>query len=223
MVLRGPSATPPAFAGAKGCGVDKHGFDLDGRPRFAKSGVQELDDNIGRERKTLNEVFNVEPNFSFFDDGDRPRAGALRKDPTEVLLGVNLARTEVKANPNHWGYNIMGVLAHEWAHALQYSSGFEEHLNHWETHADFMAGWYLGTKQATGLRVATDSFARFLHVRGGEGGFFNPDDYGSPERRVTAMRRGFQVGEANLRKFKFANPYAAAEMGYAFIINELKR
>jgi hypothetical protein len=225
MVLQKPSpGGVPNHSGAEGCGSHQVERRPGPRPLLSKSDIAEIDQNIEVEKKYLTECFDLAPRFSFFDDGDTPEALALPSAAgTQVLIGVGLLRHVMKQGPMYGVVSTIGILAHEWAHAFQYESGLQEQRNLWETHADFMAGWYLGTKHATGRTLVPDHFGRFLYEKGDRKGFFDPDAHGSPQQRVSAMHKGFDVGIANYKKLKYADSRRAAGMGYALLAGALKR
>lgn len=194
------------------------------------SGVPELDDNIALERRTLDYWFGFinaagtrewnKPSFAFYDDRrQRIGARAIRgsRDHAEIYLGLSLIGDEVRADPNRWQVVVIGTLAHEWAHAYQYNSNFDARLFRWETHADFLAGWYLGLKQASGLPVDMTAFSRALFERGSRLGRFSEDAYGLPDQRVEAMEKGREFGFNQLRRERMANVDAAATAGYQVV------
>jgi hypothetical protein len=180
------------------------------------SGIVEIDRYIPEERRLLNRLFQIEPRFAFFEDGDQPQARTLViGDSSEVLVGVTLLATERLRHPAGWQTAVIGILAHEWAHAFQYSTRLQEKTFLWETHADYLAGWYLGNKVAMGLTsLKIDAFADSLYVRGSAKGYFDADDYGSPAVRVGAMRAGYAFAQREYVTDKRPDLYSAADDGY---------
>ena len=216
------SAAPqfePPYASAQGCGIEQMIREPGPRPRLASSGVKELDENMTMERPVLNRFFRVTPDFAFHDDGKTPEALALPSPQgTQILLGLTLVKEEIRLNPKHWQVAIIGILAHEWAHALQYGSLLQEKKYKWETHADYMAGWYLGTKYASGLPTINPAvFAHSLYEKGNKSGYFDPDKYGSPKQRVEAMLAGFDFGRHDFRPNRRPDVWEAANRGYVHV------
>lgn len=159
------------------------------------SGISELDQGFQIERQVLNNVFKVSPDFAFIDDKQTPQAFAEKtNDGARIFFGETLAQNERQMNPEFWETAVIGIMAHEWAHAFQYNSGLEELKFIQECHADYMAGWYLGLKYRI---VNPDGFARSLYQKPGDNrtGFFDPNNYGSPEQRVAFMMAGFKAGK----------------------------
>ena len=218
-----PPSTPPiapARAVAPVCGIDR----LKNRPgdvtvrRVADSGIAEVDRYIPEERRLLDRLFRIEPRFGFFDDGDEPQARTLAVgDTSEVLVGVRLLATEKFRHAAGWQTAVIGILAHEWAHAFQYSTRLQEKTFLWEMHADYLAGWYLGNKVSMGLAdLKIDAFAKSLYVRGSAKGYFDPDDYGSPDVRVRAMREGYEYAQREYVSGRLPDLYSAVDDGYVF-------
>lgn len=216
-----PKSAPliaPARAVAPTCGIDR----LKNRPgdatvrRLAGSGIAEVDRYIPEERRLLDRLFRIKPRFGFFDDGDQPQARTLAfGDASEVLVGVGLLALEKSRHTTGWQTAVIGILAHEWAHAFQYSTRLQEKTFLWETHADYLAGWYIGNKVAMGLAdLNINVFAESLYVRGSAKGYFDPDDYGSPDLRVRAMRAGYAYAQREYVLGRLPDLFSAVDDGY---------
>lgn len=185
--------------------------------RLASCGIAEVDLYLPEEVQLLSRIFRIRPRFNYFDDGSTPQARTypIGERESEVLLGVNLVASERSRHGEGWQTAVIGVLAHEWAHAYQYSTALEEKTYLWETHADFLAGWYLGCKVAMGFRrIDIDVFSKTLYSRGSKKSYFDPDDYGRPEVRVSAMRAGFHHGIKWFDPNKLPDLYYAVDEGY---------
>lgn len=215
-----PRAAPPSQAAGqpKGCGIN--GKYLPQPEAFlTSSGDAELDQYIGSERSFLNRLFIVKPDLNFYDDGGSNYAVTQpRRWQAQILIGTSLVRQEKRLNSrSQWQIAMIGILAHEWAHAYQYRSSMIEKTYMWETHADYLAGWYLAVRRALS-RVAVDPapFARSLYAKPSNNtGYHNPDDYGPPATRVRAMLAGFEFGADN------SDVDAAASEGFRLIENRL--
>lgn len=188
--------------------------------RISSSGNAEVDRFLPQERQLLDRLFQVSPDFGYFDDGGIPQARTrwLGDDSTEVLLGRSLVSGEIDQHPTGWQTALIGILAHEWAHAFQYTTQLQERTFMWETHADFLAGWYLGNKVAMRVKeLDPTAFAESLYRRGSDRGFFDPDDYGRPEVRVAAMEAGFRHARRWFDPKKLPDLYYAVDEGYAYV------
>lgn len=217
-----PSRTDPGAATAAGCGAAQ--LARRSRPRRAvvSSGSPEIDRFIPEEIKELTSQFHVYPSFEFIDDEGAGEALTLRNSGgtqgSLVQLGTSLISQIRLTDVSAWRIAVLGIVAHEWAHAFQYASSFRERTYLWETHADYMAGWYLGKRiDSRGNRPDPAPFAEFLYRKGNLTGFFDKDHYGSPSQRKDAMLGGFHWSLNNVNK----NVWDAANEGYAYIINSV--
>lgn len=183
------------------------------------SGDQRFDRFLPAEIAALNAAFRVRPRFVIFDDQGGALAVTRREKPqVTVYFGKSLVSDEKARDPDHWDSAIVGIMAHEWAHVFQLNSHLEERVFIWEEHADFMAGWYLGTKVAAGMQaIDAEAFARSLLAKGSKRGFWSPDDYGSPEQRSEISLRGYRYGTASFEAGQPPDPIAAAGVGYDYL------
>lgn len=210
-------ATPPS---PPGCGHAQTERTPGARKRVSSAGDPKFDAAVRAEAALLSRVFNVTPVFSFHDDGDVSEALALSDGrQTTVLLGLGLIRELLGQQGSRGHSTIIGVLAHEWAHAYQYAQApLEEKRFMMETHADFMAGWYLGIKKASGIaQIDPVAFSSSLYKWGYRGAYFDANQYGSPERRAAAMRAGFASGSRQYQDYGSPIVDDAATQGYAFV------
>ena len=65
-----------------------------------------------------------------------------------------------------------------------------------------------------GIPVEPELFSKALFARGNTQGYFNKDDYGSPQQRVDAMTEGLRFGLLNTRPNRRPSVSDAAEAGY---------
>ena len=64
---------------------------------------------------------------------------------------------------------------------MQFRANLDEDVHLLETHADFMAGWYLGTKEAVELQACTSTHSPHPSTaRASEAATFDPNAYGTP-------------------------------------------
>lgn len=216
-----PDGTKSHIVGPPGCGHAQTLRAPGPRKLLSSSGDLNLDNAIRSETIILNKFFSVKPFFSFHDDGNETEALALSDGvATTILLGINLINNEKAKHKANWGTVIVGVMAHEWAHALQYRNiTLDEKKFMSETHADFMAGWYLGFKKAAGLtNINPTTFSQSLFAWGYRGAFFDPDQYGSSLHRVNAMLAGLDLGQKQFIEYK--NPIVddAANEAYKYAL-----
>lgn len=225
---------PPTVRSARpdpmiACGLEPNqfvqGFQFKQELVRGSCGLPSVDAAIELERSVLNTFFRsilYAPEFYFYDDDVNPiGAKALKgKEKTTILLGLSLIDQEMQRSPGKWPSGIIGTLAHEWAHAFQFFSSLNEDVFYWETHADFLAGWYMGVKYGLGLMsVDKDVFGESLFLKGvpGQRDSFSPTQYGSPEQRVRAMHFGFDFGRRQARDTSRPDVDAAANYGFVIV------
>lgn len=104
-----------------------------------------------------------------------------------------------------------GILAHEWAHQVQfknydswYPNGAAEDAaadtRHTELEADFFASYYMTHKKgATYNWKRVEEFLN-LYFQIGDCGFDNPSHHGTPSQRLNAAYLGYQVAQAEQKK-----------------------
>lgn len=194
-------------------------------PKTRRCGVRELDDIISDELDLMQRIFKVQPEFTFVDGtaGGGAHTGRINGGKSSlIVVDIQLVHKEIKISPSFWKSAMIGILAHEFAHAFQYDSALEE-SRVWETHADFLSGWYMGTKVSMGLSgLDVNTFADALFRRGSKTGFFDERGYGPADARVRSMRAGLNAAKSDAEPGKLSNILLAAEAGYAYAASTVK-
>jgi hypothetical protein len=159
------------------------------------------------ERKLLLHYFLVNPTF-FFITGKNGSSNAyatrevIGSNPDgTVAFGVSLMKSEVaeSGGPN-MAISIPAIMAHEFAHLLQYKNGNAASGVSAELQADYLAGWYLGKRNGTvqlserGLASALRSF-----YQKGDYDFNSSLHHGTPQQRANAVQAGYKNSSLNLR------------------------
>ena len=188
------------------------GFQLDGctfngvfgnQFRFVpSSGDPRIDQATFEEANHLARVTGMQPSLAFLDDRKSKNAVAFRQDIISgrsphgaVAMGVRLIEEllamptlDPSANP----LCIQGVLVHEWAHIAQFNHGIQaSRVKGMELMADFIAGWYLGYKDAFFGRQSDPTSPMLCMASVGDTNFNDPAHHGKPEERFGAYRDGF--------------------------------
>jgi hypothetical protein len=154
-----------------------------------------LDVAIRQEVQVLSAAFQVRPGFGFLRDFEQGNALATPEryfpgTTGTVLLGVRLIRDELEANPS-WGTNgIVGVMAHEFAHILQFQHGAIAPGKPMELSADFMAGWLMGLKSLGRVPGTRPDVVAASVYRLGDYEEEDPDHHGTPAERSAAVGAG---------------------------------
>ena len=206
-LLEGKIARPLKVRKTKleGCAIRSGNVAEIAKVRVDKAGMSDLSrlwDPVTRlEGQALRNFFGLQAELGFFRD-DSPNAVALRPDGTShsdgtILIGLDLCRRIISYRGES---AIVGVVAHEAAHLLQFSkqrissakpfdAAFPNTMAA-ELHADFLAGWYLNRKIYYGLLgLNVRDFSAVLEALG-DNDFTAPDHHGTAEQRRHAMEAG---------------------------------
>lgn len=168
------------------------------RAAYRSTGNPNLDSLIYNECNHLAIVFTVNPTLLIIDDLQSPNAFAYRgvTDPGfygTIYLGINLLRDEL-FSMDKGNLAVVGIMAHEFAHILQWRNQSRLFGKYRELHADFLAGYYLGVKNYIPYRDLC-AFASSLFTKG-DYNFWNPDHHGTPQERVDVMNIGYGFGQS---------------------------
>ena len=156
---------------------------------YNSTGNSALDQAFSLEVQFLQNVFQVQPRFLFYDDSNSP--GAFAYTQGVVTFGLNLMRNQFRQASFGGPLGIAAIMAHEYAHILQFQTGTPSNTDttiHRELHADFMAGWYLANRSNY---LATDVLGGLLTMHSiGDRQFYSLDHHGTPEERLIATAVG---------------------------------
>jgi len=168
---------------------------------YESTGDDELDAKLWYYKNDMENVFDVKVQLYIYNDAESPNACAISCTPDLALCedadgivayGYTMLLSKLWRS-DQGGYAVVGVLAHEFAHVLQYVRGNNLPTKLKELHADFLAGYYLGRKQL--MSGAVERFARALFEMG-DFDFWNPNHHGTPQERVQAMSAGYIAGKS---------------------------
>jgi hypothetical protein len=183
--------------------------------RVESSGDTALDVSCRGILGRLVETFGVHPGFVFYDDADGKNALA---DPVArlpdgpdgtVMMGIGLLKEEARrvatrtADPRPTHIAIHMILAHEFAHIVQFKTGWGTDIPwRWELepYADYLAGWFLRSTsipdplvgdrpdvhRASDFEVALRSI-----FEKGDSQFTSPEHHGQEEFRAAMVRTGY--------------------------------
>lgn len=190
--------------GARGCWVARgFGNSADSPRLLGSSGNPEIDNAHQREGLALVQTFRVSPRGFFFDDRGAPNAYATNKvvnsmgpDGT-VVFGLTLINSELKRDGGY-GLAVPAIMAHEFAHLLQFKRNSKLPTKQMELQADYLAGWYLGQRSRFIYTDVRPAFQAFFQM--GDYEFNNPDHHGTPQQRLAAIQAGFQASDLSLEQ-----------------------
>lgn len=190
-------------------------------PLLPSSGDADFDRALGRQLVRLANAFSVRPGFAYVDD--KAGLNALASSETRlhstqgtVMFGLRFMRSLLKEGVGG-DIAVLGVCAHEFAHIHQFYSDDYSQLSAQhdtaklvELHADYLAGYFLGTVKTQRPAISLQRFADFLY-RAGTYDFTDPEFHGTPKERVQAAEQGLRAAAAD------ASFAAAASMGKTYV------
>lgn len=207
------------------CGSDA-GFDLHSLNILSGTGTPSLDRALIQELNALSKFFNVRPAFFVYSNGIQNAMATPEVFPhtpqTDGTVLYQLDLLNEHLNSAHWGGSIVsGVIAHEFAHIIQFSQpGLYDRLlkshgtvKFLELHADFMAGYYMGTKFGDKPGDLETLSRKIFEL--GDNNFTNPGHHGTPQERHIALKAGFRYYVANPK----SEVAAALAEGESFVTN----
>lgn len=192
---------------------------------FRSTGDAAVDRDLDRALRVVSDNFSVRPAFGFYD----PNGTQYTDDDPERMIMNAWATSEMTDIPGTWGtvafgwdlfesefqrhdktgVSIITIAAHEFAHIWQQKSGNIGRLRvgnprKSEINADFLAGYFLGTrkilKSSLSFKPAGDLLDRL-----GASGEGNPDrTHGNRLERLNAAEAGFRIAYVDRRDFSFA-------------------
>ncbi len=184
------------------------------------TGNPALDRALDASIKRLADLFGQVPAFGFYSQGDHPDISPMNAFATRVRsdipgtwgtigFGNELFEHEMKDHDPS-GSTIVAVIAHEFGHIWAMKAGIMDKLTAGEStvkrselHADYLAGFFLGTRKraapSISLQAAGDLFNRI-----GDYDVGNKDHHGTPKERVAAAEEGFKVSYVQNRDANYA-------------------
>jgi hypothetical protein len=143
----------------------------------------------------------VLPGFGYYADGLKKNAYAtplrrLTRSDGTVLFGLNFLK-EALAAAEHPAVGVSAICAHEFGHILQYKRGLVRILapnnvvRRIELHADFLSGYFAGTRKREKPDYPAAVFATKAYSIG-DTAFDEAQHHGTPDERADAVVHGFQ-------------------------------
>jgi hypothetical protein len=135
----------------------------------------------------------IPANVNYWNDCQSPNSVSL---PTgDILYGVSLFQELATAYGGDAG-PISGVLAHEWAHQIQFDNGWfssdEPTAAPTELEADAFSGFYMALGPDNFPWTSVDNYFSALASLG-DYNFTDPSHHGTPQQRLAAGQLGFQT------------------------------
>lgn len=149
-----------------------------------------LDSVIYAEVDKLEKYFNIDVDFYFLLEAAGPTAFYTTECNDNcggsVVLGYNMLIEQMVESEGL--KTIKGILAHEFAHAVQRSFDWTEPGKNPELHADFIAGYYIGDTYGYSEEELGPIYYAFASM--GDDNFFSPTHHGTPVERLCAFFEG---------------------------------
>ncbi|UXX84547.1 hypothetical protein [Roseovarius pelagicus] len=205
------------------CGTDA-GFDLQSLNILSGTGTLAIDRALVQELMAQSRFFRVRPAFFVYSGGIQNALATPEVFPqtpgTDGTILYQLDLLTEHLNSAYFGGSIVaGVIAHEFTHIIQFSdrdlysrlSKAHSTVKFLELHADFVAGYYMGTKFSH-RSEDLETLARKIFELG-DNNFTNIGHHGTPQERHVALRAGFRYYVNNPN----SNITAALVEGEAFV------
>ena len=177
---------------------------------FTSSGNRDLDYALARILSQVTDVFGVLPGFCFYDDYEGANAMAtdavrMKRTDGTVLYGKRYLAKGLSA-PESPEAVITATCAHEFGHIVQYKYGLDRPLRRGqrtvkrlELNADFLAGYFAGTRKLLDPAYPAAVFATNRYSRGDFD--IGAQHHGTPQERAAAVVRGFETAYRERRSF----------------------
>ena len=184
------------------------GFDLQSLNLLTGTGDPSIDRALVQELQAQSRFFGVRPAFYVYSGWvqNAMATSEVFEDTPDtdgtVLYQLDLLTQHLRSA--HYGGSIVaGVIAHEFAHIMQFSdpalynrlSKAHSTVKFLELHADFMAGYYMGTKFSDRPRDLETLSRKIFEL--GDNNFNNVGHHGTPQERHVALRAGFRYYATN--------------------------
>lgn len=189
---------------AHGGSDDDDDDDDDDGKMIPSSGDKLLDKALGLALVRLTQVFEERPGFAFYDDSSSPNAYATSDTRVHgtwgtILFGRSMFRSLIRENRDD-GIVVIATIAHEMSHIVQFHHNLHPRLmagqrtvKRVELHADYLAGFYLGTRKRDDPSITLlASGALFRNL--GDDDVQDREHHGTPSERIASAERGFKIG-----------------------------
>lgn len=186
--------------------------EMDLKKVLVKTSDPYLDQAILGDMDALNRAFQVSVGVYYPNDSKQDIFFSTQAQVGEAIKRELLTRDDVSPDRNLTGFifiskaflqkeaqenygskmSVPGLLAHEYAHALQYRRGFLGSELKKELQADFMAGWYIAYRCTCIAPQDVNAVFRSFYNKGERSGQFRSRTHGTPEERFAAAVSGYK-------------------------------
>jgi hypothetical protein len=184
------------------------------------TGNPALDRALDASIKRLADLFGQVPAFGFYQEGDHPDINPMNAFATHertditgtwgtIGFGSDLFHREMTQFDRN-GSTVVAIVAHEFAHIWAMKAGIidkiyagEKTVKRGELHADFLAGFYLGTRKRAAPSISLQAAGDLFH-RLGDDYVDEHNHHGTSKERVAAAEEGFKVSYVQNRDANYA-------------------
>lgn len=186
------------MAFGQGCFLGNNPTSVENLTKF--SGNQQFDNINNQEYELLSSVFGVRPDFYYLHDFGMPNAYAA---PTihnpnltdgTIMLGFSLVQQECSNSPSGTCSAVPFILAHEFAHILDFKFGTGLSGKYKELFADYIAGSYLYHRANRFGNLNIQEVASSFFSKGNYD-FNNPNFHGTPQERYNCLSAGYVLAQ----------------------------
>ncbi len=157
--------------------------------------------------------------FYAFDECSYDRRNALSFPQGYVLFGRHMAIYLVQTAQGY-GIAVSGVIAHEWAHQLQFRNDWMDRnastARATELEADAFSGYYLYLSKAADWSTIFGFYLSTLYAIG-DYQFNSPSHHGTPDERIQACMLGFNAASEARRTNNYPTEHQLHQMFRAYI------
>ncbi len=176
-------------------------FNLETDPTFGGSGDKDFDRALAQTLSRLTDLFSILPGFAFFNEDEGPNAFAspsqrLGRGDGSVVFGQQLLKKLMSAT-EYPAARVAAVCAHEFGHIVQFKRGIDRVLvgadrrvKRLELHADYLTGYFAGTRRLAWNDFPAAVFAD-AQFNAGDNMTSHPNHHGTARERGEAVSAGY--------------------------------
>jgi len=158
------------------------------------TGSKQLDKFLSKEIKLLEKSFSIEVVFFPYNDAQNSSVYTVSNSPYTITIGKKLLSEEyLEANGD---FSVTAILAHQFAHLIQFQQNESPIDQNAELHADYLTGWYLGKIKGLTPDQLNLISSGFWDKK--DEHYFSQDVHGSSEDRRLALLEGYKNSSKDL-------------------------
>lgn len=177
---------------------------------LSSTGVSNLDSIVYSEINKLESFFKINVDFFYISEYGGANAYFNPQCVTKgcvgtVFLGFQLLLDLHAKHGDNAIHVFRATLAHEFGHAVQKLIYWDEGWKRPELHADYMAGYYIGSEYDYSEDQMSSFYNEFLTI--GDKNIFSSGHHGTPQERKCAFLEGYYFAKETNTTVETANVY----------------